>query len=626
MLLKHKLYASLALAVLVPLGISTLLFSQNIKNHASEKLVSTEIPIILSDVRNAIELELSDPLTTAREIAKNSFVVDWFSNSESEVHLPAFTQYLSVIKQQGNIDNAYFVSANSDRYYNQQGFVRNVTKSEDNWFYQFIDGNKPYEITLGIEQPSGIAQVFINYAIEKNGQRIGLGGVSQSLDAMTQLIKSYKVGTSGIVYLVDPTGAIQLHPDVDKIGSKVDLQLLTVGSLVEFERDGVTYGMSGVPLKTLDWHLIAEVSQDELYGPINHAIGQNLLFGVIIAALGLVLIRFVVNQIFEPVEAITKAVSVLSKNGGDLTFRLSVSENNEVSWLAREFNQFIEQLHSMFKQVSSSAIQVQALSDGVQEKLSNASQLAEQQSQSTQTVVSAIGQMEMTVKDISQSAATGSEIASLSRSTSEKGNEYVSQTKSQMANLQDSMTSTVTSVGELSTEIQSITNLLDVINGISEQTNLLALNAAIEAARAGEQGRGFAVVADEVRVLARRTSESTEQINDTINALNQKAASAVQSIELGNESTSNTSQRLDQTEETLSVIAKEIMNISQVNEAVATATKEQMISAGDINKNITDISNSAEQTKENMSDSSQLCSELTEESKVLKSLINQFTL
>ncbi|MGB0835876.1 MAG: methyl-accepting chemotaxis protein [Psychrobium sp.] len=626
MLLKHKLYASLALAILIPLGISTLLFSQNIKNHASEKLVATELPTILSDVRNAIELELSAPLTTSRDLTKNPFVVDWFSKGEPNEQLSQFGDYLSVIKQQSQTQAVYLVSGVTDRYYNQEGFQREITKTGDDWFYHFVNSSKPYEISLGFDRVTGNVEVYINYVIEVNGQRVGLGGVSQSLSTMTELIKSYKIGSSGIVYLVDPSGEIKLHPDVEKIGEKIDLAGLKAGELEEFERDGNIFGRAEVPLRSVDWRLVAEVSQDELYGPINNAIAQNLLFGVVIAVIGLILIRFVVNQIFQPVETITQAVSELSKNGGDLTSRLSVNDNNEISWLAREFNQFIEQLHAMFKQVSASAIQVQELSDGVQTKVSNAAQLAENQSQSTQTVVSAVNQMEFTVKDISNSAASGSDIASMSRKTSDKGNEYVSQTKSQMENLQNSMSSTVVSVGELSSEIQSITNLLDVINGISEQTNLLALNAAIEAARAGEQGRGFAVVADEVRVLARRTSESTEQINDTIIALNQKAESAVKSIESGNESTLNTSQRLDKTEATLTDISREIMSISQINESVATATKEQMQSASHISQNIADISQSAEQTKLNMTDSSVLCTELSQESKVLKKLINQFTL
>lgn len=611
---------------MLPLTVSTIIFSNSIRSHTEEKLANSDLPSALNEVKNKIELSLATPIIVSKQIAQNSFVSQWLQNDEDNQTLPSFINYLAEIKQSNAAINAFIVSEKSKNYYTDEGITRTINAEKDPWFYSFLNTNKKFELTLDIDRQSNQVLVFINYAIEINGQRVGIAGIGRSLESMIELVQTHRIGKSGVVYLVSETGEIMLHGDRKKIGQSVALTAIKNGQIAEEVINGEDFIVSSVPLTSLGWHLVAEIPSQQLYGPLNSAINKNLILGLIIALIGFGLVRILVSQIFKPIEKITEAVGALTQRDGDLTVRLPVNDNNEISDLAAKFNLFLEQLHEMFKQVSSSATQVKEISDLVQEKVQGAADLAGMQSASTQTVAAAVTEMEVTVQDVSNSAKGASDIASTTEKTTQDGAKFVNVTIKHMGTLESSMASSVESVVELSAEIKSISHVLDVIKGISEQTNLLALNAAIEAARAGEQGRGFAVVADEVRTLAKRTAESTEQINEMIESLNAKASTTVSAIELGSKNTLENAERLKQTGQTLDNIAKEIVHLTEINSSVATAIKEQTLATAEISQNIVMISDSSELTKENMLSSKALCNGLNQESNTLKNLIGRFTI
>ncbi|MBU2880842.1 methyl-accepting chemotaxis protein [Psychrosphaera sp. B3R10] len=626
MKLQQKVYLSLVTAILFPLTLSTFLFSSSITSFLTDKLETSELPTALAEVRNAIELELSSPVEASKAIATNTMVTNWITNGESSSKLAEFTEYLANIKANNEAISAFIVSGETSNYYTNDGIIRQINQNEDKWFYKFTNSGKEFELSLDVDKNLGQAAVFINYSIKVNNKVVALAGVGRSLEAMTKLIKGYRIADTGIVYLVDSEGIITLHPNHNLIGRKIDLAATRTTSLNEVDINGEEHIRSSIKLKSIDWNLVAEIPKVELFGAIQSAIFQNIFVGLLIAALGFVLTKILANQIFSPIRWIHKSVVNLTEKDGDLTARIRVDEQNEVGELAQQINIFLEQLHGMFKRVSNATEHVKIIADTVADKVNHSKHLADTQSNSTQTVAAAVNEMESTVRQISENAAVASGVAHDTELKTNAGNEFVQLTIDQMKSLELSMNHSVDSVNELSNEIQSITHVLDVIKGISEQTNLLALNAAIEAARAGEQGRGFAVVADEVRTLAKRTADSTEEINSMIAKLQNKASDAVSAIKIGSEGTQNAAGRLIKTGETFTEVAQEIVKLTEMNNQVALSTKEQTLATGEINENVVLISDTAGDNKQKMEEAAELCLELETNAKELEHLVSKFVL
>lgn len=626
MLLKKKIYISLVLSIVIPVCITVLFFSSSIKSQTETKLQNVDLPTALRELRNEIELELATPIIVSKEIAQNSYIKSWINNTKNDDETQKLVKHLSMIKEHNNAKGAFVVNSITKDYYSSDGFVRKISESSDQWFYDFLASDREYELSLDIDQSSEQAIVFINYNINVEGKRIGVGGIGRSLDSIVQLISDYRIGANGIVYLVSADGKIQLHADKAKIGKTINLTEVVDNTVLEKELNGETLIISSTPLHSLDWYLVAEIPKKQLFEGINNTVNHNIIIGFLIAICGLFVAHLLANQIFKPISDITKSVSSLNHNDGDLTTRLVISEGNEVGELASQFNAFLDKLHNMFKQVASTAISVESVTKDVLIEVNKSYVLADNQSHSTQTVAAAVNEMECTVKEISTSAMQAANVATQTEVATNRSATYLSDTINHMKELESSMGNCVNQVVDLSDEIGSISNVLDVIKGVSEQTNLLALNAAIEAARAGEQGRGFAVVADEVRTLAKRTAESTEQINEMISTLNSKASITVSSIETGSKETLENAERLEETGETLNGIAKEIVNLSSMNSTVASSTSEQSQATEEINQNIVMISDSALETRQNMEKSKNLCKKLNGESNTLKDLLSKFTI
>ncbi|WP_028866120.1 methyl-accepting chemotaxis protein [Psychromonas aquimarina] len=311
---------------------------------------------------------------------------------------------------------------------------------------------------------------------------------------------------------------------------------------------------------------------------------------------------FIAKSIVVPIRSTTSVLEDLSKGEGDLTVRLPVNGEDEVAKLSSSFNEFVEKIHNIIVSVQKSSAEVEISASELLSKSMESVASTEQQNAETAQIATASNEMVSTINEIAHSASTAAGLAQGANSEALEGKKVVTESASSVENLSTEIQSASAVIIELDSECNSIDSVLSVIKGIAEQTNLLALNAAIEAARAGEQGRGFAVVADEVRTLAGRTQGATLEINGIIEQLQNKAQEAVSAIETSGSIAVIAVEQATKASDSLDAIADSVNSISDANDHIATAAEEQSAVTREIDERVVVIADLANATNEIASD------------------------
>ncbi len=353
---------------------------------------------------------------------------------------------------------------------------------------------------------------------------------------------------------------------------------------------------------------------------------QKLLISVV-AVVIIAFIFFALNSLIaitNPINLIVERIKDIAQGEGDLTRRLDESSNNEFGNLAHWFNTFMDKLQGLVTDIKQSAIAMSGETDTLQGVVTETAEGSRKQRIETDQVATAVNEMTATVHDVASNASQAAVTAGEADQASNNGKLIVNKTVTAIEMLAEEVDNAASVIHEVERESDNIGTVLDVIRGIAEQTNLLALNAAIEAARAGEQGRGFAVVADEVRTLAGRTQQSTQEIQDMIQKLQNGAQKAVNVMDKSKKQAIDVVSQAEEAGAALSVITAAVDNISHMNTQIANAAKEQSLVTEEINRNIVNISQVAEKTADDTQMASVASISLNDRSILLKSLVDQF--
>lgn len=354
---------------------------------------------------------------------------------------------------------------------------------------------------------------------------------------------------------------------------------------------------------------------------------NTLIFGGLFALIAAILSSaFFIRLTNQPVQRLRHALEVLTTGTGDLSARLPVDSHDELGQIAKSFNVFVEKIHTTVSQVVDASKSVTAQSEDLLGITQTVSKQADEQQSESLAVASAVEQLNSNSNTMAHSASDAADASQTANGSAQRGEQLIDQTVGSITTLSNDIQSASEVIHSLEQEVGNISSILDVIRGIADQTNLLALNAAIEAARAGEQGRGFAVVADEVRSLASKTQESTGEIQNMIERLQAGSRQAVSVMSNSENSTELAVEQINEVRNALGDITQAIASINNLNQQISSAASEQSQVSNEVSGSVQRIATASRDAALVVAQAERSCAELEQTSQHLNASATQFTL
>jgi len=375
--------------------------------------------------------------------------------------------------------------------------------------------------------------------------------------------------------------------------------------------------------------VLGAVSMNISLDSINQA-GRESTMKVIGVAIGMLVLVvgfiffFVKTSVSKPLEHLSHNLAQIAAGEGDLTSRLKIEHHDEIGQTSEIFNAFMDKIQSVVADVKKSAVQVMATSHQLAAAAQDLTASSDQQTQATVSMAAAIEEITASIATVSDNANSARDMAMEAGTLSSEGASTVGNVVNEMGLITQSVGQSTQMIQDLDSKSREISNIVKVIKEIAEQTNLLALNAAIEAARAGEQGRGFAVVADEVRKLAERTTVSTQEIGKMIGAIQESTQGSVQSMDLSNTQVIEGMHLAERSGEAMSHIEEGTVKVRDVVDGISTALHEQTQAANQLAQEVEKISQKSEKNSFLAMQSSEAARHLEEQAEMLKQAVDRF--
>ncbi|WP_430447619.1 MAG: methyl-accepting chemotaxis protein [Pseudomonas piscis] len=620
----HKILLAAALVVAVAFA-CFILFNDYRQREALRSSTESSMQelgsLSTSNIQTWLESRIQLLQSLAQQIAVDGSGADSLKRS---VGLPAYT---------GNFQLTYFGGQDGMMFSVPAGNRAADYDPRSRGWYKAANAAQQTIVTEPyVAASSGKLVITVATPVQHQGRMIGVAGADIDLSSISAIINSLNFGGHGHAFIVGADGKILIHPD-NKLVLKNLAEAYPDGAprvspgLQEVQLNGKTQFISFTRVNgvnSANWYVALVLDQDAAFAMLGEFRTSALIAMAIAVVIIIGLLGMLIRLLLQPLHLMGRAMHDIAEGEGDLTRRLEIHNHDEFGTLGVAFNRFVERIHSSIREVSSATGQVNEVALRVV-AASNSSMLnSDQQASRTNSVAAAINQLGAAAQEIAQNAALASQHSSEARNLAQDGQQVVDRTIDAMHQLSAKISNSCEHIETLNSNTVNIGQILEVITGISQQTNLLALNAAIEAARAGEAGRGFAVVADEVRNLAHRTQDSAQQVQKMIEELQVGARQAVGTMTESQRESESSVGIANQAGERLGSVTQRIGEIDGMNQSVATATEEQTAVVESINVDINEINTLNQEGVENLQATLRACADLEQQAQRLQHLVGSF--